>query len=421
MVCVDDEPHVLAAMRRMLADEPCEVVVTDDVDEALRTIDERDVSVLVADHRMPGMRGTELLRRVRLQSPRTARVMVTAYPDADVMSQRMGEAVQHLVTKPWDNDRLRGTIADLIRRREQDPEPTEAVRVNCRELSTPDALRSIAEALCRLAPQDVLLELEGVERLRGPVSRFFWTLFRMLSRLGHRVVIIDPSGLAAVFGAAIGADLRVLRRHPGSQDHSEKPPSPARPIPDGSEAGTTDADLMNRAIEGDRDAYGELFKRFSSSIWRVAYLLLHSAAAADDAVQEVFLRGLDRITTYRREAPVRSWFWAIALNLCRHQLRNESGHAHAVDPAFLDAASPSSPGVLGTLLDRERALRLADALLDLDPLQREIFIQHYVDGLPYERIAERFGTTAGAARVQAHRARGQLRDQLGVPPSAADE
>jgi hypothetical protein len=49
----------------------------------------------------------------------------------------------------------------------------------------------------------------------------------MLSRLDHRVVIIDPFGLAAVFGTAIGADLRVLRRHPGSPEPREEQPGDA--------------------------------------------------------------------------------------------------------------------------------------------------------------------------------------------------
>ena len=84
---------------------------------------------------------------------------------------------------------------------------------------------------------------------------------------------------------------------------------------------TAEIELMNRAMAGDSSAYGELFEKYRERISRMAYAIVHDQSAAEDVVQETFLKGLDRIGTYRAEAAPRAWFSSIALNVCRHRLR----------------------------------------------------------------------------------------------------
>src|SRR5262245_24877530 len=79
VVLVDDEPAVLAALRRSLARERYLVLTTSRPHEALRWVEALDVSAVVSDERMPGMSGSELLRRVQDRSPATARIILTAF------------------------------------------------------------------------------------------------------------------------------------------------------------------------------------------------------------------------------------------------------------------------------------------------------------------------------------------------------
>src|SRR5688572_14967257 len=69
-----------------------------------------------------------------------------------------------------------------------------------------------------------------------------------------------------------------------------------------------DVALMHRAASGDMTPYALLFKRHADRIWRMAFLILHSTAAAEDVVQETFTRGLSHIQSYRGESEPRAWF-----------------------------------------------------------------------------------------------------------------
>lgn len=178
-----------------------------------------------------------------------------------------------------------------------------------------------------------------------------------------------------------------------------------------------DLRLMKKAAEGDREAYAELFRRHAERLQRLGYLMLHDWAAAEDALQETFTRGLDKIRTWRGEARPDVWLYAIALNHCRKQLRKESRRELAVAPGTLEGARPpgrTPRGVVTSVVRHETSRRLAIALGFLTELQREAFVLHYSEGLPYEMVAPLLGVSVVAARGLAHRARAVLREKL--PP-----
>lgn len=115
VLIVDDEPAVLQALRRALAGEPYDVVTTSDPEDADRTIRSGGVDLLVADFRMPGMNGSELLARAAAASPETACILLTGYPgDAPAPGVPGPIAVLH---KPWSNAFLRRTLREALSER----------------------------------------------------------------------------------------------------------------------------------------------------------------------------------------------------------------------------------------------------------------------------------------------------------------
>ena len=176
-------------------------------------------------------------------------------------------------------------------------------------------------------------------------------------------------------------------------------------------------ELMSRAMGGDSAAYGELFEKYRERISRMAYAIVHDQSAAEDVVQETFLKGLDRIATYRAEAAPRAWFSSIALNVCRHRLREGKREAERAGERQLDGGKrlwrPRTRGAATKVVQQENNRLLAVALGFLTEAQREVFVLHYDQGLAYEEIAQIVGIRPGAARALAHRAKAALRDKLG--------
>jgi len=118
VVLVDDDPSVLSSLERLLRNEPYVVRATTSPEAALAWVEGGGASLVVLDHRMPGIMGTELAARIRRLSPRTVRVMLTAYPGNALVREGLAEDVQWLVSKPWNGDVLRLTIRRLLRDQE---------------------------------------------------------------------------------------------------------------------------------------------------------------------------------------------------------------------------------------------------------------------------------------------------------------
>ena len=128
VVCVDDEPAILSALRRSLRTENYEILTTDSPEHALRWVGTRDISLVITDQRMPLMAGTELLEEISRRSPSTARIILTAYPGDTLGSPGLRHWTECMISKPWDNVMLRKTIKQLLDERELDQRDEEASR-----------------------------------------------------------------------------------------------------------------------------------------------------------------------------------------------------------------------------------------------------------------------------------------------------
>jgi putative nucleotidyltransferase with HDIG domain len=109
---VDDEPKILAGLRRLLhkmRDEWDMVFVTSGP-EALAAIEKQPFDIVVTDMRMPGMDGAELLNEVRVRCPMAARLILSGHSDREMILKSLGPTHQFLA-KPCDAEALKETVA----------------------------------------------------------------------------------------------------------------------------------------------------------------------------------------------------------------------------------------------------------------------------------------------------------------------
>src|SRR3982750_1970411 len=124
VVCIDDDPPVLAAIRRLFRREPYELVTMGEPSEVMDLIESRRVDLIIADQRMPGILGTDLLKTIRQKSPTTACVILTGHADLSDIAGAMNDgAVDRLIRKPWNDEEFRGMVRQLLLPRPEGREP----------------------------------------------------------------------------------------------------------------------------------------------------------------------------------------------------------------------------------------------------------------------------------------------------------
>ena len=112
LLLVDDEPNILASLRRVFQRENYELLFAQNGAEALRIMEKKPVELIMTDFMMPGMNGSELLREVRERWPNTIRIMLTGHANTDAVMGSIKEgAVYRFILKPWNDDDIRLTIA----------------------------------------------------------------------------------------------------------------------------------------------------------------------------------------------------------------------------------------------------------------------------------------------------------------------
>jgi RNA polymerase sigma factor (sigma-70 family) len=169
-----------------------------------------------------------------------------------------------------------------------------------------------------------------------------------------------------------------------------------------------DGEIVRAVLAGDRERYAQLVERYRDRYARYATRMLGSVDAAEDAVQDAFVRAYDQLAQCKDPDKFVGWFFLILRNRCFAERRRNRTSA-SLDAADDVAAADRSDGGAETA-EQRRALQLA--LLDLTPDQREVFVLKHVEGLSYSEIAERLSTSVPSLKMRMHRAYDKLREQL---------
>ena len=119
LLLVDDEPNIVSALRRLLRRDQYHVLTANSGQEGLAVLAGQPVDVIVSDQRMPGMLGADFLRAAKELYPDTIRIMLSGYTELQSVTDAVNEgAIYKFLTKPWEDELLRGHIADAFRIKE---------------------------------------------------------------------------------------------------------------------------------------------------------------------------------------------------------------------------------------------------------------------------------------------------------------
>jgi RNA polymerase sigma factor (sigma-70 family) len=189
----------------------------------------------------------------------------------------------------------------------------------------------------------------------------------------------------------------------------------------------SEAALIARAQEGDDVAYGSLVRAHQDIAFRVACLAGGSAADAEEAAQEGFVKAWRALPRFRTGAPFRPWLLAIVANEARNRRRAAGRRAGLALRAAEQAehavgTGGASPEAL-VLASARRAVLLT-ALAALDERDRSVLTCRYLLELSEEETAAALGCRRGTVKSRTSRALERLRahagvEELGAPPPTA--
>jgi len=172
----------------------------------------------------------------------------------------------------------------------------------------------------------------------------------------------------------------------------------------------TDGEVVRAVLAGDVEQYAVLVRRYRDRYARFAARMLGSLDAAEDAVQDAFVRAFDQLAQCREPAKFSGWLFLILRNRCFAERRRRTREGRALEATDEAIAGPDRPD--GNVEQVEQAHALERALVDLTPEQREVFVLKHVEGLAYEEIAGMTGATVASLKMRMHRAYDRLRELL---------
>lgn len=115
LLLVDDEVNILKALQRLLRRDGYTIFSAQGGAEALQLLKEHKVGVIVSDHRMPVMTGTEFLAKVKLLYPDAMRIVLSGFSDIDTITDSINQGnIYKFIAKPWDDMQIRTTIQEAF-------------------------------------------------------------------------------------------------------------------------------------------------------------------------------------------------------------------------------------------------------------------------------------------------------------------
>ena len=118
LLIVDDDPAVRKVIEGYFTSDAYEVLVAANGSEALDIASHREIDVVLLDVIMPGLSGVDVLKQLRIDSPHTAVIMVTAMAEVEFAVVAMKLGAYDYVTKPFRLDDLRSRLEGVLKRRD---------------------------------------------------------------------------------------------------------------------------------------------------------------------------------------------------------------------------------------------------------------------------------------------------------------
>jgi RNA polymerase sigma-70 factor, ECF subfamily len=183
------------------------------------------------------------------------------------------------------------------------------------------------------------------------------------------------------------------------------------------ETATSDEQIVERALTGDAEAFGEIVRRWERRIFALAYGMLGREEDARDATQETFLAAFRNLRGFRGEAKVSSWLHRIAVNQCitrqrRAKVRGETALEDEAEANGAQFSAPAHESPARVAESRETTDVVRRAVQALPTELRQVIVMKEFEELTFQQIAEALDLPLSTVKSRLYTALRQLRMRL---------
>jgi RNA polymerase sigma-70 factor, ECF subfamily len=184
---------------------------------------------------------------------------------------------------------------------------------------------------------------------------------------------------------------------------------PSEPVPQPLDDSPSDAELLARVGERDREAFETLYSRYVRPVFGLALRRLGDRSHAEDAVQEAFAAIWRSASTYRPErGAAGGWLYTVARNAIVDRLRRKGPSADAELPEL----ASTEPGPAQRAEDSDVSWRVHRALEELQPREREVIELAYWSGMSQSEVAQYLHLPLGTVKTRTRSALAHLASML---------
>jgi RNA polymerase sigma-70 factor (ECF subfamily) len=183
------------------------------------------------------------------------------------------------------------------------------------------------------------------------------------------------------------------------------------------ETATSDEQIVERALTGDAEAFGEIVQRWERRIFALSFGMLGREEDARDATQETFLAAFRNLRAFRGEAKVSSWLHRIAVNQCitrqrRAKVRNESALETEEEKNAASFAAPVRYSPVRVVESRETTAAVRTAINSLPVELRQVVVMKEFEELTFQEIADALSLPLSTVKSRLYTALKQLQMRL---------
>jgi len=172
-----------------------------------------------------------------------------------------------------------------------------------------------------------------------------------------------------------------------------------------------DTTLVKLAVDGDVDAFGDLYSIHLDAIFRYIYYRIGDVQDAEDLTEQVFLKAWEALPGYQQKGkPFTSWLYRIAHNIVIDHHRRRKKDVFSVDQLNSEEPEKDQKSALQTVIESEEAKVLETALSQLSDEQQQVIILRFVEGFSHKDIAQVLNKKEGACRMIQYRALTKLQN-----------